>query len=82
MEQDSNYVKDIEKYFLSLAGEGIMLSSMDYNLILEWRNNEIPKEVVFKGINRAFEKEKLGALRPLRNFKTMRSICRIFHRRV
>ena len=55
MEQDSNYIKDIESYFLSLAGEGIMLSSMDYNLIMEWRDKEIPKEVVFKGINKAFQ---------------------------
>jgi len=55
MGNNSEYLKDIEKYFLSLAGKGIMLSSMDYSLILEWRNKEIPKEVIFKGINRAFE---------------------------
>jgi hypothetical protein len=58
MENNSDYVKDIEKYFLSLAGEGIMLSSMDYNLILDWKKKEIPKEVVFKGINRAFVEGK------------------------
>jgi hypothetical protein len=58
MENNSNYVKEIEKYFLSLAGEGIMLSSMDYNLILDWKKKEIPKEVVFKGINRAFVEGK------------------------
>lgn len=58
MERNSNYIKDVEKYFLSLAGEGIMLSSMDYSLIMEWKNKEIPKEVVFKGINKAFEKWK------------------------
>jgi hypothetical protein len=55
MGNNSDYLKDIEKYFLSLAGKGIMLSSMDYSLILEWRNKEIPKEVILKGINRAFE---------------------------
>ncbi len=59
MGNNSDYVKDIEKYFLSLAGKGIMLSSMDYSLILEWRNKEIPKEVVLKGINRAFEESRL-----------------------
>ncbi len=58
MEHDSNYIKDVENYFLSLAGEGIMLSSMDYSLILEWKNKEIPKEVVFKGINKAFQEWK------------------------
>ena len=61
MENNSDYLKEIEKYFLSLAGEGIMLSSMDYSLILEWKNREIPKEVIFKGINRAFGKVKLRA---------------------
>lgn len=55
MEHDSSYIKDVENYFLSLAGEGIMLSSVDYNLIREWRDKEIPKEVVFKGINKAFQ---------------------------
>lgn len=58
MGNNSDYLKDIEKYFHSLAGKGIMLSSMDYSLILEWRNKEIPKEVVLKGINRAFENSK------------------------
>ena len=59
MRNNSDYLKDIEKYFHSLAGKGIMLSSMDYSLILEWRNKEIPKEVILKGINRAFEESKL-----------------------
>jgi len=58
MENNSDYVKEIEKYFISLAGEGIMLSSMDYSLILDWKKKEIPKEVVFKGINRAFVEGK------------------------
>lgn len=58
MGNNSDYIKEVEKYFLSLAGKGIMLSSMDYSLITEWKNKEIPKEVVFKGINRAFQKHK------------------------
>jgi len=59
MGNNPDYIREIEKYFLSLAGKGIMLSSMDYALILEWRNKEIPLEVILKGINRAFEKSKL-----------------------
>ena len=58
MGNNSEYIKEVEKYFLSLAGKGIMLSSMDYSLIAEWKNKKIPKEVVFKGINRAFQKHK------------------------
>lgn len=59
MGNNSDYIKDIENYFLSLAGKGIMLSSMDYNLITDWRKRKIPKEVILKGINRAFEDTKL-----------------------
>lgn len=54
MSSDPDYIKDVEKYFLSLAGEGIMLSSMDYSLIGGWKDSEVPKEVVLRGINRAF----------------------------
>ncbi len=54
MSNSPDYIKDIEKYFLTLAGEGIMLSSMDYNLIRDWRKRGIPKELVLRGISRAF----------------------------
>jgi len=56
MGNNSDYIKEIENYFLSHAEKGIMLSSADYNLIKEWKKKEVPKEVIFKGINRAFEK--------------------------
>jgi len=71
MENNSNYVKEIEKYFLSLAGEGIMLSSMDYSLILKWKNKEIPKEVILKGINRAFVE---GKSRDTQGSKSLRNL--------
>jgi hypothetical protein len=48
------YVKEIESYFLKLAGEGIMLSPIDYSLIQDWKKRSVPREVVLKGINRAF----------------------------
>ncbi|HML94238.1 MAG TPA: hypothetical protein PKC29_02285 [Thermodesulfobacteriota bacterium] len=44
----------MEEYFLSLAGEGIMLSSIDYDLIRGWRDGNIPEEIVMRGISRAF----------------------------
>ncbi len=56
MTEGGRYIKDVESYFLSLAGEGIMLSSQDYALISKLRDRQIPKEVVLRGINRAFEK--------------------------
>lgn len=54
MERFNTYVKDIEKYFLNLKGEGIMLSPKEYNLIVDWKARSVPKEIIYKGIRRAF----------------------------
>lgn len=54
MHHGSEYIKEIESYFLTLAGEGIMLSPIDYSLIQDWKKRQVPREVVLKGINRAF----------------------------
>jgi len=52
------YVRDIEKYFLNLKGEGIMLSPKEYNLIVDWRARSVPQETVYKGIRKAFSELK------------------------
>lgn len=54
MSPGANYIKSVEEYFLSLAGEGIMLSSIDYDLIRGWRDGGVPEEIVMRGISRAF----------------------------
>ena len=54
MNPGASYIKNVEEYFLSLAGEGIMLSSIDYDLIRGWRDGNIPEEIVMRGISRAF----------------------------
>ncbi len=54
MSPGANYIKSVEEYFLSLAGEGIMLSSIDYDLLRGWRDGGIPEEIVMRGISRAF----------------------------
>lgn len=72
MNVDRDYIKDIEGYFLSSAGEGIMLSSKDYSLIADWKNRKIPKEIVLRGINKAVtgwkEKEE-NRKKPIRSLK-------------
>lgn len=55
MLDDSSYTREIEKHFLSKTGSGIMLSSRDYDLIHKWKQMGVPKEVLYKGINRAIE---------------------------
>lgn len=54
MEHGREYIREIESYFLNLAGEGIMLSPLDYSLIQDWKKRQVPREIVLKGINRAF----------------------------
>jgi len=54
MDPDS-YISEIEKYFLSLKGSGVMLSSTDYNSIIDWKEKNIPKEVILRGIKSAFK---------------------------
>jgi len=56
MTYKSAYVKEIEEYFLSHAGKGVMLSPKDYDLILSWKKKKIPKELVLKGISNAFDR--------------------------
>jgi hypothetical protein len=73
MTYKSSYVKDIEEYFLSLAGKGIMLSSKDYDLILSWKKKKIPKEVVFKGISKAFDQ----SFNKKSNDRFLPSLCQV-----
>jgi len=54
----NTYLKDVEDYFLSHAGKGIMLSPKEYELIVKWKGRGIPKEVVFKGISNAIDNYK------------------------
>jgi hypothetical protein len=72
MGSGSEYIKEIESYFLILAGEGIMLSPIDYSLIQDWKKRRVPREVVLKGINRAFSEtgtRSKGAGLPPRSLK-------------
>jgi hypothetical protein len=72
MGSGSEYIKEIESYFLTLAGEGIMLSPIDYSLIQDWKKRQVPREVVLKGINRAFSESgtrSKGAGLPPRSLK-------------
>ncbi len=57
---DKNYLKDIESFFLKQRGRGVMLSSRDYNLVLEWKNRGIPKDIVLKGITNALIRKPEG----------------------
>lgn len=53
--KSSNYIKDIENYFLKVTGKGLMLSGKDYNLINQWYRQAVSKETVLKAIQNAVE---------------------------
>lgn len=63
--QERNYIADIERYFLGLAGKGLMLSARDYGFIRELGERSVSKEMVIKAIAYGFEEKKQrGAQKP------------------
>lgn len=56
--EERNYIADIERYFLGLAGKGLMLSARDYGFIRELGERSVSKEMVIKAIAYGFEKRR------------------------
>ena len=56
--QERNYIADIERYFLGLAGKGLMLSARDYGFIRELGERSVSKEMVIKAIAYGFEQKR------------------------
>ena len=46
-----------------------MLSPLDYSLIQDWKKRRVPREIVLKGINRAFSESRLKRKDAPRNLK-------------
>jgi hypothetical protein len=55
MSRDRSYLREVERYFLSIIGSGVMLSSRDYDLIKEWETREIPIDALCRALGRAVE---------------------------
>jgi hypothetical protein len=53
-----NYFTEVERYFQTKRESFTLLSTLDWVLIETWKNEGIPLEVVLKGMDRAFEKNK------------------------
>ena len=49
------YLQQIEAYFLSYSRVGVMLSSLDTELIRQWRQDGVPVEAVCTGIKQTFD---------------------------
>ena len=53
-----NYFTEIENFYQSKRESFTLISSLDWVLIENWKEQGIPLEVVLKGIDRAFSKAK------------------------
>jgi hypothetical protein len=63
MAYKNSYINEVQNHFLFLIGRGIMLSPKDYDLIVKWKRRGVPKEIIYRGINKALEnlKKKKGS---------------------
>lgn len=74
MPTDSSYLKSVEEYFLNHAGKGIMLSSLDYELINSWKKRNIPLQIVLSAISEAFLSGQGQEFNRIRNLKYISNI--------
>jgi hypothetical protein len=58
MENYFNYFTEIERYYQSRRETFTLLSTLDWVLIENWKDQGIPLEIVLKGIDRAFSKAR------------------------
>jgi len=56
-----NYFTEVEERFQQARGTALfLLSPLDWALIEDWKNADVPLEAVLRGIDRAFEKWRAG----------------------
>lgn len=67
----NSYIKSVEEYFLNHARKGIMLSSVDYELINKWKTRNIPLELVLSGIREAFSGNINNDYHSIRSLKSI-----------
>lgn len=51
---EHEYWKKIEEYFVKKRGSALILSPKDWPLVTSWQEREIPLDVIFEGIDKAF----------------------------
>ena len=63
--EERSYIAEIERYFLGLAGKGLMLSSRDYGFIRELGRRSVSRELAIKAIAYGFdERRRAGKAKP------------------
>lgn len=51
-----SYWEEIERYFAKKRGSALILSPKDWPLVTSWQERGIPLEVIYQGIDKAFER--------------------------
>ncbi len=54
--EDAHFEELVQDCFLAFKGAGLMLSPLDAELLAEWAREDVPYEVVARGIRRAAER--------------------------
>jgi hypothetical protein len=54
--EEHSYWQQIEQYFVEKRGSALMLSPKDWPLVSSWEERHVPLDVVYEGIDRAFER--------------------------
>jgi len=52
----NTYWEGIERYFAKKRGTALILSPKDWPLVTSWQGRGIPLEIIYQGINKAFER--------------------------
>ncbi|MGC4115885.1 MAG: hypothetical protein QM765_15090 [Myxococcales bacterium] len=53
--EDAGYLEHVQAYFLAFRGDGVSLSSLDAELLADWKARGVPYPVVCRGIRKAAE---------------------------
>ena len=56
MMEEQSYWQQIEQYFVGKRGSALILSPKDWPLVSSWEEQQVPLEVVYEGIDTAFER--------------------------
>jgi hypothetical protein len=59
--REASYSEEVSDYFLAHARGGLMLSSLDAEMLIEWQALGIPAAVVCRGIKAAAEARRHNA---------------------
>lgn len=69
---ENAYWEHIEQYFVKKRGSALILSPKDWPLIRSWQDRKVPLDVIYEGIDKAFE--RLEKNQPLHQRWAIRSL--------